>query len=316
MLARLPRPVIAALCVAMTGALGIAHLYAAEQMSLLPEQLFHSLHGPGFAVVALFVFWSLEAYRPTLANYVYSALASISIGVLAEAAQVPGPRDADIADIVVDAIGVCAGLGGAAAFDPRVTQRLGSRLHAVIRIVAVLALCGVALPSLWYAAAWIAQNANRTEILTFQRPWEHAIIDPRDGRRPDIIAAPLGWPFPGKIGHARESGSDRLLLRVSPYPDWSSYRTLRLTLASGDGSETEVLLTITDHRLRGESHGVQFTRRIPAGPDPSIVTVDLEALRGTADWRPFDITGVNSIRLNAVSPGRETTLMFDDFRLE
>jgi VanZ family protein len=316
MLARFPRPIVAALCVAMTGALGIAHLYAAEQMSLLPEQLFHSLHGPGFAVVALFVFWSLEAYRSTLANYVYSAGASISIGILAEVAQVPGPRDADIADIVVDAIGACAGLSAAAAFDSRVTQRLGSRFHAIIRIVAVVAVAGVSLPSLWFGYAWIAQNANAAEILTFERPWEHAIIDPRHGERPDVIAAPRGWPLPGKIGHARESGGDRLLLRVSPYPDWTGYRTLRFFAASGDGAEAELQLTVTDHRLHGESHGVQFTRRIHVDADPAVVTIDLDALRKTADWRPFDSTGVNSIRLNAVSPGRGTTLLFDDFRLE
>ena len=316
MLARLPRPVIAALCVAMTGALGIAHLYAAEQMSLLPEQLFHSLHGPGFAVVALFVFWSLEAYRPTLANYLYSALASISIGILAEAAQVPGPRDADIADIVVDAIGACAALGAAAAFDARVAKRLGSRSLAAIRSASILAVSGVFLPTLWFGYAWIAQSSSKAEILTFERLWEHAIIDPRRGTRPDVIAAPEGWPLSGKIGYSQESGGERLLLRVSPHPDWSGYRRLRFIVASGNGSESDILLTVTDHRLRGEPHGVQFTRRIRAGADPAIVAVDLDELRRTVDGRAFDIAGVNSIRLNALSPGRGTTLLLDDFRLE
>jgi len=63
-----------------------------------------------------------DSERP-VTIYVKAAVFSAVLAVVAEVAQIPGPRKAEIADLLADALGILAFLGMAAILDNRGSNR-------------------------------------------------------------------------------------------------------------------------------------------------------------------------------------------------
>lgn len=95
----------------------LAHQYLPDQISSLAHETIRSLHGPGFGVVALIIMMMLRDSERPVTSYARAAVFSMVLAVVAEVAQIPGPRKAEIADLLADALGILAFLGMAAIFD-------------------------------------------------------------------------------------------------------------------------------------------------------------------------------------------------------
>jgi len=312
----LPHVIVAALAIAALGAIALAHRYSPEQLSHLADVFVHSLHGPGFVVVAVFVFAILRIYRRSAVNYVHAAIVSMAIGLFAEAAQIPGPRDAEISDLIVDAIGIIGSLGSIALFDRDVRSMLNDRLMLGLGLVSIGALTISFAPTAWYGYAWFSQHRAMPTLISFENRWESTVISQPRGRRPERIDAPANWPTTGTIAYAEESGRYGILIRLTPYTDWSEYSTLSFVAASANNVTQKIAVSIRDMRLEGERRNNRYSQRLYVDPEPQRYVIALDKVRDVANERPFDIAHVESFILSAADPGSGTKLFFDDFRLE
>ena len=94
-----------------------AHLFEPIAWPPLGSNILHSLHGPGFALIALLILWYYQNQSRSNINYVLAATIAMGIGLIAEIAQIPGTRNAEAKDLFVDALGIFGALGIAASFD-------------------------------------------------------------------------------------------------------------------------------------------------------------------------------------------------------
>ena len=225
------------------------------------------------------------------------------------AAQIPGPRDAELIDLVVDAIGIISGLGFIAMFDARYRS-------FPLAIITVLALVVAAGPTLFYGYAWISQQRAAPTLLSFEHRWERPIFGQPGPHHPDMLPAPPGWPLEGTVALAEETDRGRALVRVTPYPDWTGYSALSFIAASGSGMPTKIRVSIVDIRPTDESDTNRFRENFDIGAQPTRITIPLDKLREISNGRPFDLAHIEAIFLNAVEPGSDTSVYLDDFRLE
>ena len=117
----------------------------------------------------------------------------MGIGLLSEAAQIPGPRDAQVKDVVVDALGIFGAIGLSAALDRtvRLSMSLWSRL--LMPMVAGAAFAIACFPSIWLTHALIQQKNAFPVLLTFESRWETAAFGQPSRQQPERVAAPDEW---------------------------------------------------------------------------------------------------------------------------
>jgi hypothetical protein len=79
-----------------------AHLFKPTTWPPLGSDILHSMHGPGFALIALLILWYYQNQSRSNINYVLAAAIAMGIGLISEIAQIPGIRNAEAKDLVVD----------------------------------------------------------------------------------------------------------------------------------------------------------------------------------------------------------------------
>jgi len=212
-----------------------SHLLTPTDWPPLAIDILHSLHGPGFALIALAVFWYLQSRCVSTINYLLAAGIAMSIGLVSEIAQIPGPRDAQFKDLLVDGIGILGALGIAASLDRRVRSAISRPARLLLPAVAGVALAMACVPALWYSYALLSQQRAFPVLLSFEQAWEMATISKTDGLKPSRIATPDDWPVDGAtIAHGTEAGRWGIFLSLHPLPDWQGYSKLSFVAASVD----------------------------------------------------------------------------------
>ena len=305
------------LVVALTVFAVIAHRFSPTQSTVLFDAFAHSLHAPGFAVVALTIYFMLRKSHPGIPAYTLAALSAIGIGVLAEAAQIPGPRDAQISDLVVDATGIAGALAITATFDPFFDNILGKLQKVLLTAFSFIALAVALIPSAWYGYLIMSQHALMPQLLTFEHAWESATYWQTNDRDPELVDAPDEWPGPGgSVALASESGHHGILIRINPYPDWSGFSALTFVAASASHSVHKLAIVVKDIRPIGGSSSKRYYHEFFVGPDPIRYVVTMAELQAPNSGRPFDLSHVHTIILSAAIPGNDVSVLIDDFRLQ
>ncbi len=312
----LPHLFVAGLAVLLLVAVALAHRYMPEESPVLFQTLIHSLHGPGFAVVAVLIFIVLRLYRRAPINYLHAAAGAMAIGVLAEASQIPGPRDAEIVDLVVNGIGITGGLGFIAMFDREIRALLGRKNLLIMVAISFAALIFALTPSAWYTYSLVAQKQALPMLLSFDHAWEKAVYSQPGRRRVKRVDAPSNWPQRGTVAYAEESGRYGILMRMNAYPDWTGYSQVSFIAASGDDRTQKIALSIRDFRHEGEQRSVWYSERLYIGPEPTTITIPLEKIAAMENGRPFNMAQVETLILSAGDPGTDVSLYFDNFRLD
>ena len=118
----------------------LAHRYLPSQISHLAHEAIRSLHGPGFGLVALLMMLLLRTVDRPVAGYVKAAAFAMVLAAASEAAQIPGPREAEVGDLLTDALGIIAFLGMAAILDRGIRQTIGT---SRVLLLAVISIPGV-----------------------------------------------------------------------------------------------------------------------------------------------------------------------------
>jgi hypothetical protein len=175
----------------------VLHRLSPEQATVLAQSVVHSLHAPGFAVVALTILLYLHWQNRTPLNYLLAAAAAMGVGVLSEIAQIPGPRDAQFKDLLIDGIGIFGALGAAALWDRDVRLLLPRNQRAVLAAASLAALAFSFWPTISQSYSMLQRYRAMPVLLSFENAWERNIFREHSDGLPMIVDAPDGWPGPG-----------------------------------------------------------------------------------------------------------------------
>ena len=292
-----------------------AHLFQPSDWPPLGVEILHSLHGPGFAALAVGILWYLQRQCRSLINYVLAATIAMAIGFVSEIAQIPGARDAQFKDLVIDALGIVGGLGLVALFDKSIRQRLSQPQLILLPIISATALSIACVPTLWFSYALTQQRQTFPTLLEFEKTWERAAFGQTDNSRPTVIAAPENWPVGGNVAYAQESGKHGIFLSFHPPPNWQGYSQISFRAATYQRT-FPMAFCIRDIRPDGEQNRNRFCKRLAIQPSPTEFTVTFEEIQSAMDSRPFDFSRVDAVVLSAARPGNGNDLLIDDIRLE
>lgn len=299
----------------LTAAVLGAHFYMPSQTSALAAEAIRSLHGPGFGIVALLVVKLGRFKRGTVATYINAGAATMLLAVLAEAAQIPGGREAQLEDLLTDALGIVGFLGCAAALDRKVLAAVGGPRSVVLALIGVPALIAAVASTIWLTYALVMREQSMPQLLSFDRPWEttYAFGDKVDY---DVILAPDGWPErSGSIARLNSAGDFGLMLHLHAYPDWSDYAAVSF-VAGTTGSETRrIALGFWGLKPDDGSKPGRYYTRVKIGPVPTRYCISFEELPDATSERPFDLRYVSELLIGATKNEAGVTVYVDDFRL-
>lgn len=286
----------------------------APRPNLLWTALFDAGHTPLFGVHALVVLGLLDTVWPDpggrrARRYVLAFAVAFAGGGLLEVIQYFGPRDAEVIDVVRNGAGAASFLLFAATFDDRlaIVNRTLLRAGAVLLLIAALA------PAMQAAGAYVARSAALPRLCAFGSPWESFFVsanphaefewtDPR-GDREDRWFCATFRPGPYAV------------LSIEPYPDWTGYDTLRLSVYSPVDEAVTLAIKIEDEAdiVAGWN---RYTGRLRIEPGSNELTVPLDEVRNAPRDRQLDLEHVRRVQLFMSRLTRPVTLYIEDLRLE
>lgn len=284
------------------GLLLLVQLYRPHQPGMWFAALFDVLHAPVFSIIAICLLGLSSRYQWSAARRIFTVLAaSVLIGIISEAAQIPIGRDASMQDLITDMLGAAAGLFLALAFGWFVRLPVSARLAAAVAgLVALMA-------AVWPMVAVSGAYAERYTL----RP---VLFDPgaRYANR---------FVIPQNAHVMRERGSYRMTLGRGPWPglifhdlwhDWSGYSTLLIEI--GNPATTELTVNIRVHDRRHEATGEQYRDRYNVAFElqtgKHTLQIPLEKIRNAPENRRMDMTAVEGVVIffDGSNAGRELTI--------
>lgn len=284
------------------------HRFEPVGFSTLAGRALLGLHGPGFAAITIAVGWVLRGWAAGWWRIVLAFAVCVSMSLLAELSQVPGPRNAEVADLVADGTGIVAGLGLIAALDSSLDFGTSPWTRRAVALASFLALVVIVLPTLWLAAALGVRNANFPVLLSFESNLERELYAGMQTPPPVRVPKPAGWTTKGTtIGHATASGRWGTMLAMAPKHDWQDYDAVSFVIASADEAPVDVGVMLRSNKKN-------YYRRFTAGPDPQRMRIEFADI--IARRPDFDLSDVRTLVVSAAEPGQPYEVLLDDIRLE
>ena len=284
------------------------HRFEPVGLSTLAGKILRSLHGPGFAALAIAVGWGVREWAEGWWRVVLAFAVCVCISLVAELSQVPGPRNAEVADLVIDGAGILAGLGLVAALDSSLAFGTSPWTRRAVGLASVLALVAIVMPTLRLTAAISVRNANFPVLLSFESNLERELYAGMATPPPVRIPKPAGWSTDGTtVGHTTAGGRWGTMLAMAPYHDWQGYEAVSLVIASAGDDPVDVGVMLRSNKKN-------YYRRFTAGPDPQRKRIEFADI--IARRPDFDLSDVRTLVVSAAEPGQPYEVLIDDIRLE
>jgi hypothetical protein len=293
-----------------------AHHYLPSQSSALASETIRSLHGTGFGVVAILVFRFGNFTGSAVARYVKSGAATLVLAIVAEGAQIPGPREAELSDLLIDALGIVGFLACSAALDREFRSTVGKLAVTSTLLIGVPMLVAAVAPTIWLSYALVMRSHAIPQLLNFEEPWESTYAH-GDEVDYDVITAPPGWPTgSGNVAKLYSAGRYGLMLHLQAYPDWTGYTAVGFVAATSGGETRHIAFGLWglppgDGRLPG-----RYYTLVEIGAAPARHCVFFDDLPGANSDRPFDLRHVSELILGTSKDDLGVSIYVDDFRLE
>lgn len=259
-------------------------------------------HVPTFALVALLVATrdrAATAGAPFALRHALNVLlVTAAIAAATEIAQIPGPRDASLADFARDVAGGLIALGWL-AWRKDVAGHPGHGRRAVL-VAAAVAAVSVGAPLAWCAAAYANRAAAFPELARFNSLLDLYFVS---GGSFDRTAAGtlrvrlVQGPYPG-------------VALDEPAPDWRGYTALRAVVTNP--GDAPLLLTVRVHdRQHQNRYDDRYNGKFTLLPrTTTTLEIPLEQIAAAPRGRRLDLGHVAGVILfsNERAVGREFVL--------
>jgi hypothetical protein len=293
----------------------VIHLASPPASGLWLQTFANSVHVPFFGAIAL----SLFVFTGTMQNLdlgrriLISIGAAFLLGALSELAQIPGPRDASVEDLLSDWLGAAGTVLFAAAFSRSTTSNVGLRRFAAIFGLSLLLIA--LWPLIRISAAYLERNYRVPSIATF---------DSRFGRR-FILAQHTSLQIIETAPSGRKIANVNLLKGAWPglvfhdiWPDWREYSTLVIEFGMPEATPLDLNVRVHDrvHRQSNQAHSDRFNMEYELQPGLQTLRIPLARIQKAPAGRKMDLSQIEGIVIfcSAKNAGRSFQLM--SIRLE
>lgn len=304
--------------VAILGALAtiiVLHLFDVSKLSNLAIEAISSLHAPGFGLVSLTILiFARRHIQPALA-YLLAFVGSSILGLAAETAQILGPRDAALSDLLQNLLGTASFLliAGIIEFRPRMS---GLRYVTAMGLGSLLALAAI-VPSLYYGSGLLVRASTFPELVRYESVWRRQLLDPQSSSRLRIVDPPNSWSQDsGKVAIAIANDANRLLYRLEPYPDWDGYADLVFEASSGNNMPQSVLLVIRDTHDRRPFWTNVYTKRLELGQHATEFRVSIADVASAPEDGVLETSSIGNVFILADEKGGDESIIVGPMRLE
>ncbi len=303
------------LFVAAIAILILLHVAKAPAEGLWQQSFLNSLHVFVFAVVAVLLFAAtkvlanLSIARRALATLV----AAFLLGLVSEAAQISGPRDASLEDLFSDWFGATGALLVAIALMPTLRAKRRSRLLMSFSGLAILTFA--LFPLLKISAAYAERHIQKPVLVSFDSFFSRTFVRPQHSTLA-IIESPSG---DGNIGRITlTDGAWPGLIFHDIWPDWRPYSELVIDLQLGTQAPSEIHFRVHDqlHQVGEQPYSDRFNLTRELQPGPHTLRIPLETIRHAPTGRQMDLSKIHGIVIfcSAKDAGRKFDLI--NIRLE
>jgi VanZ family protein len=271
----------------------------------------NTAHVPAFGIIALLALHVLRiagrAAQPRRRDYIIAFIVAVLLGVVVEVIQGILHRDAELQDVLHDALGALTALSLVYAFYFR---QHSSRWSVAWLGCGIISLVLGTYPAAWASAAWLKRELQFPMLVQFDSRVDAFFLSPQSPTR--IVAVPATI--------ARQPGETALevLLVSGDYPgvaiadlhgDWSSYRALMLDVANPTNAPVSFSLRVHD-RWHDFSNGDRFSRSRLLTPHTRITyEIQLTDIESAPANRRMDMSQIASVILfSSPQPGAKIIL--------
>jgi len=272
---------------------------------------FNSLHVPLFGIIAICALlvtprrWGRRKRLLSVAGIV------LLLSVLSEVAQIPGPRDASIEDLIADWLGASGFLAIASVFSRSILVPKGRGRYLVL--IGIVLIAWPLLPLAKVSAAYVERSGALPSLVRF---------DSRLGRmffyaqNADLhIDTQSSLPA---VEVTLEDGSWPGIVFHDIWPAWEAYTALTISIENPDSEPFPINVRIHDrtHRLGQQAYSDRFNTELNLLPGPQTVRIDLADVRMAPAGRQMNMADIDGLVLFATRKEAGRRFVLHDIRLQ
>lgn len=263
-----------------------------------------------------FVIHSQISARKRFSNvfviYLSVLIIGMLLGVVIEALQSIGQREASLNDLYGDFFGIMTGLCLISLFK---LKKL--RYQKIVSIIVIITATGFLLPGLnpllqlsWH---YIERHNAFPVIVDFDANWSSSFVRFNDAR---MIKLSVSNQQDNRLHLVQFNPGDYPGIAViEPEPDWSKYHNLHLKIYSVDELDQYMILRVHDYK-HNQEHSDRFNKKLLIQPGLNEFSLSLNQIRyGPAD-RELDLKNIAGLILFSVKLKQPFQLSVSNISLE
>lgn len=291
------------------------HFFHPLAGGLWHRTFFNSLHVLVFSFIALALFAATNVFtgKGFTHNAIIAGSTAIALGLVSEAAQIPGPRDASIEDIIADASGAIGGLLIALASNSAAFASWKARSGFYLAGTAIL--LAALIPLISVSAAYIERSHEYPVLVSFDSNFARTFVRIQNATL-TIVARPTASRKVGQV--SLHDGAWPGLIIHDIWPDWRNYSFLIIHLALAEEEPLDINIRVHDrwHKLGDQPYSDRFNMTLAMQPGQHRLRIPLEKIRSAPQERQMDLSKIDGIVLfcSPKDAGRQFELL--EIRLE
>lgn len=281
-------------------------------------------HTPLFGVIALLLLGIStrllgERIRNRRTHYAIAFIGACLLGAITEFAQIIGPRDADLGDLLRDVAGAISFLGLFMFFDSgfkKSRHQISDQFRKKVLILSILVTLGSLVPLTLSSTAYLQRNSAFPLLCDFDSYWGKRFLITESARL-KIVPPPEGMNAArGKVGQlALRAGEYPGFGILEPYSDWGAYKTLEFNIYSPLDSTVNIHIRVEDFHHDGDFTD-RFNRTLSIVPGENHISISLLDIQVAPRGREMDMSAIAAIHFFAVDLRQRLTLYFDNVHLQ
>lgn len=285
------------------------HIYRPPTTGLWIATMYNSVHVPVFMLVTLGL---VVAFRSaTQLRFgrciVYTSALAVLLAVVSEAAQIMGPRDASVEDLVADWLGTFS------MVLLIVAAARSSNLEQSARIIAVVAGCFTALIAIWpliqVSAAYVERNSKFPVLFAVESRFEHQFLRVQNStighRDQESVAVTFGdGPWPGLVFH-------------DLWPDWSNYAYLQFSVELESAEPLDINIRVHDklHSVGDQAYNDRFNMNFKLQLGRQTIKIPLHQIKRAPRSREMNISSIDGMAIFATRAESGRSFVLYEIRL-